>query len=117
MVTAVGAADNICRLNSRGDLNILSEAGIHVPQLISYQLRLKVEMTDGAPPPACDEWSFSGFADWTCDIGEDRQTCSNAPWSPQNFPSFADMGLRYRFGFSVSAAGGRHSANGLSWPR
>jgi hypothetical protein len=39
MVTAVGAADNVCRLNSRGDLNILSEAGIHAPQLISYQLR------------------------------------------------------------------------------
>ena len=35
--TAVGAVDESCRLN-RGNLNILSEARIHAPELISYQV-------------------------------------------------------------------------------
>jgi hypothetical protein len=37
-VTAIGAVDESCRLNSRGNLNILSEAWIHVPELISYRI-------------------------------------------------------------------------------
>jgi hypothetical protein len=36
-VTAVGAVNESCRLN-RGNLNILSEARIHAPELISYQV-------------------------------------------------------------------------------
>jgi len=34
---AVGAVDESCRLN-RGNLNILSEARIHAPELIGYQV-------------------------------------------------------------------------------
>src|ERR1700746_4065989 len=34
---AVGAVDESCRLN-RGNLNILSEARIHSPELIGYQV-------------------------------------------------------------------------------
>jgi len=37
-VTAVGAVEESCRLNSRGNLNILSEARIHAPELISHQV-------------------------------------------------------------------------------
>jgi hypothetical protein len=37
-VTAVGAVDERCRLNSRGDFNILSEAWIHAPELMSYRI-------------------------------------------------------------------------------
>src|ERR1700730_17438413 len=37
-VTAVGAVDESCRLSSRGNLNILSEARIHAPELISHQI-------------------------------------------------------------------------------
>jgi hypothetical protein len=37
-VTAVGAGDESCRLNSRGNFNILSEAWIHAPELISDRI-------------------------------------------------------------------------------
>jgi hypothetical protein len=37
-VTAVGAVGERCRLNSRGDLNILSEARVHALELISHRI-------------------------------------------------------------------------------
>jgi hypothetical protein len=37
-VTAVGAVGERCRLNSRSNLNILSEARVRAPKLISHQL-------------------------------------------------------------------------------
>ena len=37
-VPAVGAVDESCRLNSKGNFNILSEAWIHAPELISYRI-------------------------------------------------------------------------------
>jgi hypothetical protein len=37
MAMAVGAVDESCRLN-RGNLNILSEARIHAPELTGYQV-------------------------------------------------------------------------------
>ena len=36
-VTAVGAVDKSCRLN-RGNLNILGEARMHAPELISHRI-------------------------------------------------------------------------------
>jgi hypothetical protein len=37
-VPAVGAVDESCRLNSRGNFDILSGAWINAPELISYRI-------------------------------------------------------------------------------